>query len=242
MSSPLLYTVNLVKRFGGIRALDGVNFSVEKGVIKGLIGPNGSGKTTLINCITGVVRPDSGRVIFNGLDITGRLPHQVAKIGIARTWQIVRPFKKMSIIDAVTTAALVRIGEIEKARSEAESILQMFGFSRETMKKRGSEITLMQHKIVDLARALALKPTLLFVDEIAAGLRPAEVDEMVRILKSVHEEMGITMVVVEHLMTFIMKISDVISVMHEGKLIAEGAPEEISKNPKVIEVYLGMRV
>ncbi|MEM4933585.1 MAG: ABC transporter ATP-binding protein, partial [Desulfurococcaceae archaeon] len=116
------------------------------------------------------------------------------------------------------------------------------GFSRETMKKRGSEITLMQHKIVDLARALALKPALLFIDEIAAGLRPAEVDELVKILKNVHEEMGITMVVVEHLMTFIMKISDVVSVMHEGKLIAEGAPEEISKNPKVIEVYLGMRV
>lgn len=242
MSGPLLYTVNLVKRFGGIRALDGVNFSVERGVIKGLIGPNGSGKTTLINCVTGVVRPDSGKVIFNGLDITDRPPHQVAKIGIARTWQIVRPFKKMSIIDAVTTAALVRVREIEKARDEAESILQVLGFSRETMKKRGSEITLMQHKIVDLARALALKPVLLFIDEIAAGLRPAEVDELVRILKNVHEEMGITMVVVEHLMTFIMKISDVVSVMHEGKLIAEGAPEEISKNPKVIEVYLGMRV
>ncbi|MEM0000513.1 MAG: ABC transporter ATP-binding protein [Desulfurococcaceae archaeon] len=242
MSDPLLYTVNLVKRFGGIRALDGVNFSVERGVIKGLIGPNGSGKTTLINCITGVVRPDSGKVIFNGLDITDRPPHQVAKIGIARTWQIVRPFKKMSIIDAVTTAALVRVREIERARGEAESILQMLGFSRETMKKRGSEITLMQHKIVDLARALALKPALLFIDEIAAGLRPAEVDELVKILKNVHEEMGITMVVVEHLMTFIMKISDVVSVMHEGKLIAEGAPEEISKNPKVIEVYLGMRV
>ncbi|MEM1529254.1 MAG: ABC transporter ATP-binding protein [Desulfurococcaceae archaeon] len=242
MSDPLLYTVNLVKRFGGIRALDGVNFSVERGVIKGLIGPNGSGKTTLINCITGVVRPDSGKVIFNGLDITDRPPHQVAKIGIARTWQIVRPFKKMSIIDAVTTAALVRVREIERARGEAESILQVLGFSRETMKKRGSEITLMQHKIVDLARALALKPALLFIDEIAAGLRPAEVDELVKILKNVHEEMGITMVVVEHLMTFIMKISDVVSVMHEGKLIAEGAPEEISKNPKVIEVYLGMRV
>ncbi|MEM1850872.1 MAG: ABC transporter ATP-binding protein, partial [Desulfurococcaceae archaeon] len=183
-----------------------------------------------------------GKVIFNGLDITDRPPHQVAKIGIARTWQIVRPFKKMSIIDAVTTAALVRVREIERARGEAESILQVLGFSRETMKKRGSEITLMQHKIVDLARALALKPALLFIDEIAAGLRPAEVDELVKILKNVHEEMGITMVVVEHLMTFIMKISDVVSVMHEGKLIAEGAPEEISKNPKVIEVYLGMRV
>lgn len=242
MSGPLLHTTNLVKKFGGIKALDGVNFSVEKGIIKGLIGPNGSGKTTLINCVTGVIKPDSGKVIFNGLDITNRPPHQVARVGIARTWQVVRPFKKMTVIDAVTTAALMKIKEIEKARNEAESILQVLGFSRETMKKRGSEITLMQHKIVDLARALALRPVLLFIDEIAAGLRPAEVDELIKILKSVHEEINITMVVVEHLTTFIMKISDTISVMHEGKLIAEGTPEEISRNPKVIEVYLGMKV
>jgi len=240
--STLLETRKLTKRFGGIIAVKEVDFKVEKGVIKGLIGPNGSGKTTLINCITGVHRPDEGRVFFESRDVTGLPPHRVAKIGIARTWQIVRPFKKMTVLEAVMTSALIRVKDLSVARSEAVDVLKLLGFTEELMNRRGSDITLVQHKLVDLARAIVLKPKLLFVDEIAAGLRPVEVEGLIDLLRRVHRELDITMVVVEHLMTFIMKLSDDIAVMHEGQLIAEGSPEEVAKNPRVVEVYLGMRV
>jgi branched-chain amino acid transport system ATP-binding protein len=240
--STLLETRKLTKRFGGIIAVKEVDFKVEKGVIKGLIGPNGSGKTTLINCITGVHRPDEGRVFFESRDITGLPPHRVAKIGVARTWQIVRPFKKMTVLEAVMTSALIRVKDLSVARSEAVDVLKLLGFTEELMNRRGSDITLVQHKLVDLARAIVLKPKLLFIDEIAAGLRPVEVEGLIDLLRRVHRELDITMVVVEHLMTFIMKLSDEIAVMHEGQLIAEGSPEEVAKNPRVIEVYLGMRV
>jgi branched-chain amino acid transport system ATP-binding protein len=240
--STLLETRKLTKRFGGIIAVKEVDFKVEKGVIKGLIGPNGSGKTTLINCITGVHRPDEGRVFFESRDITGLPPHRVAKIGVARTWQIVRPFKKMTVLEAVMTSALIRVKDLSVARSEAVDVLKLLGFTEELMNRRGSDITLVQHKLVDLARAIVLKPKLLFIDEIAAGLRPVEVEGLIDLLRRVHRELDITMVVVEHLMTFIMKLSDEIAVMHEGQLIAEGSPEEVAKNPRVVEVYLGMRV
>jgi branched-chain amino acid transport system ATP-binding protein len=240
--STLLETRKLTKRFGGIIAVKEVDFKVEKGVIKGLIGPNGSGKTTLINCITGVHRPDEGRVFFESRDITGLPPHRVAKIGVARTWQIARPFKKMTVLEAVMTSALIRVKDLSVARSEAVDVLKLLGFTEELMNRRGSDITLVQHKLVDLARAIVLKPKLLFVDEIAAGLRPVEVEGLIDLLRRVHRELDITMVVVEHLMTFIMKLSDEIAVMHEGQLIAEGSPEEVAKNPRVVEVYLGMRV
>jgi branched-chain amino acid transport system ATP-binding protein len=240
--STLLETRKLTKRFGGIIAVREVDFKVEKGVIKGLIGPNGSGKTTLINCITGVHRPDEGRVFFESRDITGLPPHRVAKIGVARTWQIVRPFKKMTVLEAVMTSALIRVKDLSVARSEAVDVLKLLGFTEELMNRRGSDITLVQHKLVDLARAIVLKPKLLFIDEIAAGLRPVEVEGLIDLLRRVHRELDITMVVVEHLMTFIMKLSDEIAVMHEGQLIAEGSPEEVAKNPRVVEVYLGMRV
>ena len=240
--STLLETRKLTKRFGGIIAVREVDFKVEKGVIKGLIGPNGSGKTTLINCITGVHRPDEGRVFFESRDITGLPPHRAAKIGVARTWQIVRPFKKMTVLEAVMTSALIRVKDLSVARSEAVDVLKLLGFTEELMNRRGSDITLVQHKLVDLARAIVLKPKLLFIDEIAAGLRPVEVEGLIDLLRRVHRELDITMVVVEHLMTFIMKLSDEIAVMHEGQLIAEGSPEEVAKNPRVVEVYLGMRV
>jgi len=240
--STLLETRKLTKRFGGIIAVKEVDFKVEKGVIKGLIGPNGSGKTTLINCITGVHRPDEGRVFFESRDITGLPPHRAAKIGVARTWQIVRPFKKMTVLEAVMTSALIRVKDLSVARSEAVDVLKLLGFTEELMNRRGSDITLVQHKLVDLARAIVLKPKLLFIDEIAAGLRPVEVEGLIELLRRVHRELDITMVVVEHLMTFIMKLSDEIAVMHEGQLIAEGPPEEVAKNPRVVEVYLGMRV
>ena len=240
--STLLETRKLTKRFGGIIAVKEVDFKVEKGVIKGLIGPNGSGKTTLINCITGVHRPDEGRVFFESRDITGLPPHRAAKIGVARTWQIVRPFKKMTVLEAVMTSALIRVKDLSVARSEAVDVLKLLGFTEELMNRRGSDITLVQHKLVDLARAIVLKPKLLFIDEIAAGLRPVEVEGLIELLRRVHRELDITMVVVEHLMTFIMKLSDEIAVMHEGQLIAEGSPEEVAKNPRVVEVYLGMRV
>ncbi|MEZ0394147.1 MAG: ABC transporter ATP-binding protein [Desulfurococcaceae archaeon] len=238
----ILRTEGLTKLFGGLRAVDGVDFSVEKGEVRGLIGPNGAGKTTLINCVTGVLRPDKGKVFFDGRDITGRPPHEIVRNGIARTWQIVRPFRGMTVVEAVATGAMARAGSVDEALRIAEEILHELGFGRDLMRRRGSEITLMQHKIVDLARALATGPKLIFIDEIAAGLRPGEVEELAKLLRRVNEERGITMVVVEHLMTFIMRISDSISVMHEGKLIAEGSPDEVSRNPRVIEAYLGIRL
>ncbi len=241
MPQPILRVEDVVKRFGGIIAVNHMSMEVYKNEILGLIGPNGAGKTTLFNCITGVYKPEEGRIIFQNEDITGLPPHVIIQKGIARTWQKVRPFKKLTVLEAVTVGALLRIPDVDEARETAKEILEFIGIDKSRWNRLGSEITLIEHKLVDLARALATRPKLILLDEVAAGLRPHEMDELAKVLLKVREEYKLTLIVVEHVMRFVMGLSERIVVMHEGKKIAEGRPEEVANNPRVVEAYLGTK-
>uniref|UniRef100_A0A7J3SL49 ABC transporter ATP-binding protein n=1 Tax=Fervidicoccus fontis TaxID=683846 RepID=A0A7J3SL49_9CREN len=241
MSEALLETRDLVKHFGGIKAIDSVSIKVMEGEILGLIGPNGAGKTTLFNCITGTYKPDGGKIFFRQKEITGLPSHEIIKLGIGRTWQIVRPFKKMSVLDAIATGSLLRYSDVEKAKEKAKEIASFLGLPKDILEKRGEEITLMQHKLVDLARALATKPKLLLIDEVGAGLRPSELSAMIDTLQKINSERKVTLVVVEHIMRLVMSISKRVIVMHEGRVIAQGKPEEVSNDPQVIQAYLGIK-
>ncbi|MEO3993993.1 MAG: ABC transporter ATP-binding protein [Desulfurococcaceae archaeon TW002] len=242
MSNAVVLEVSgLSKRFGGIVALNNVNLKITKEEIVGIIGPNGAGKTTLVNCVTGIYRPDSGRVFFLGEDITGKPPHLIALKGVARTWQKIRPFYNMSVIEAVTAGALLRTKDVLKAREEAMEVLEFVGFPRSKFEMLGRNITLIEHKLVDLARAIATKPKLLFIDEVVAGLRPHEVDVIADVVRKINREMGITLGVIEHVMRFVMSISDRIVVLHEGKLLTQGTPAEVARDPLVVEAYLGTK-
>ncbi len=238
----ILVVENVTKRFGGLVANSKVTFSMKRGEILGLIGPNGAGKTTLFNVITGVYKPDEGRVIFKGEDITGKPPHVITRKGIAKTHQIVKPFNDMTVLENAMVGALfgkrahqITIGE---AKEIAYQSLELVGLA-EKAEEFAVKLTLRQKKMLELARALSAEPELLLLDEVLAGLNPKEVEEALEIIKKVKEERDLSIIMIEHVMHAVMNIADRIVVLHFGWKIAEGTPEEVANNPEVITAYLG---
>jgi len=233
----LLEVVNLTKRFGGLVAVDNVSLSVEAGEILGLIGPNGAGKTTLFNCIAGTYFPDAGTIRFGGVDITYHTPEMTCREGIARTFQLVRIFKDMTVLENVMVGSYLRNRGNANVRKAALEVLEFTGLLH---KKdfTASALTMAEKKRLELSRALATQPRLLILDEAMAGLNPTESQEAVDIVRTINGQ-GTSILMVEHVMEIIMPISKRIVVLETGKKIDEDVPEKIAKNPEVIKAYLG---
>lgn len=233
----ILVVENVWKRFGGIVALAGVSIEVREGERLAIIGPNGSGKTTLFNVITGYVKPDRGRVSFDGQDITGKKPHQIARLGIARTFQIVKPFANLTVEENVVVAALSKTRSVEEARRHALHVLELVGLY-DKKNVRAAMLNLAEKKRLELAKALALNPRLLLLDEVAAGLRPSEIKELKKLLYKINSE-GVTVVMVEHVLRAVSGFAERVVVLHHGSKLAEGRPEDIARDPRVVDAYLG---
>jgi branched-chain amino acid transport system ATP-binding protein len=234
----LLRVVNVSKSFRGLRAVREASFTVPEGDINGLIGPNGAGKTTIFNIIAGVYAPDSGEIHFNESPIHGLRPDEVCAAGIGRTFQIVKPFAGLSVLDNVIVGALHRERGVAAARAHALSVLEKLGLAS----KRdlpASSLTLPDRKRLEVARALATRPRLLLLDEVMAGLRPTECDEMVEVFRSLNRSEGLTILLIEHVMRAVMALAKHIGVLHHGEVIARGTPAEVVRNPAVLECYLG---
>ncbi|HEX2654242.1 MAG TPA: ABC transporter ATP-binding protein [Xanthobacteraceae bacterium] len=238
MRAPLLSVNAISKRFRGLLAVDGVSFDVRPGEIFSVIGPNGAGKTTLFNMIAGVFRPATGEIHFSGERIDGRRPDEIAKRGIGRTFQIVRPFPALSVEDNVVIGAMLHTENMDQALNTAREVLRRIELF-DKRHQRASSLTLPDRKRLEVARALATRPRLLLLDEVMAGLRPTETDRMVAILKDLHREGGLTILLIEHVMRAVMALASRILVLHHGAVIAEGAPDAVVKERAVIESYLG---
>jgi len=235
--APLLLVTGLTKRFGGLVANEAVDLSLGAREIVGLIGPNGAGKTTFFNCLTGQLRIDAGRVVMDGADLTNRTPEAIARAGIARTFQIVKVFKEMTVLDNVMVGAFLREVRTRAARSRAQAALEMVGLEAHALLVAGSLPVALQKRL-ELARAVATGPRLIVLDEALSGLTPAETQEALGVVRTLRDR-GIALLVVEHVMEVIMTVSDRVVVLDRGRRIAEGPPDAIAHDARVVEAYLG---
>lgn len=237
MSEPILRMDKVAKSFGGLRAVNGASFDINPGEIVGLIGPNGAGKTTVFNLISGYFAPSKGNIFFKGQKINGQQPYQMAKKGIGRTFQVVKPFPGLTVLENVVIAALCKHHRRADAEKHAWQILEFTGLA-DRAEQSAASLTLPGRKRLEISKALALDPELLLLDEVVAGLNPTEADQTIQLILKIRDQ-GISILIVEHIMRVIMNISDNLVVLNFGSMIATGKPAEIVKNEQVIQAYLG---
>lgn len=237
MSEPILRMDKVAKNFGGLRAVDGASFDINPGEIVGLIGPNGAGKTTVFNLISGYHAPSEGNIFFKGTKINGQAPYQMAKKGIGRTFQVVKPFPGLTVLENVVIAALCKHPRRADAEAHAWKIIEFTGLS-DRAEQSAASLTLPGRKRLEISKALALDPELLLLDEVVAGLNPTEADQTIQLILKIRDQ-GVSILIVEHIMRVIMNISDNLVVLNFGSMIATGKPADIIKNEKVIQAYLG---
>ena len=240
-AAPLLSLRGVFKRFRGLAAVTDVSFDIPRGAIFALIGPNGAGKTTVFNMVAGMLRPDAGAIALEGASLVGKRPDVICKLGVGRTFQLVRPFNGMTVEENVVVGALARTSDIATARRRALELLELLELGdRRFAAVHG--ITLPDRKRLEIARALATRPKLLLLDEVMAGLRPTETDRMVATLRAISRESGLTILLIEHVMRAVMALAVRILVLDHGLAIATGTPEAVVRDPAVVQSYLGAEV